>query len=176
MSNGIGEPVERKYTIRAVSMEHGTLRTELDGVLFLAKDKALPATLRYYRTMCSASRADERQLLGIDLLIERVERFQAANPEIVKVAGVEPSRVGDAIVQPNMPEKATVAQRHGKGEDTRFLVVSVPRKDFRMDLNPPQVFIDGKARRLYGDPRRDDDVLLYEDLPDGAAQALPEVS
>jgi hypothetical protein len=86
----IEESVERKYNILAQGIEHGTWHTHHDSFLFLAKDRAVPATLRFYRTQCDALGAGQDQLNGIDRLIERVERFQLLHPELVKVADVDP--------------------------------------------------------------------------------------
>ena len=95
------EAIDRKFTIDATCREHGHVFTEADAVLFLAKDKALPATLKFYREWCQRIGADERQLLGIDLLIQRVEAWQAANPDRVKIPDVDLSTAGDAIIAPN---------------------------------------------------------------------------
>lgn len=63
---------------------------------------ALPRTLRFYRDRCFELGASSEQIVGITLLIERVERFQAANPGRCKVADVDVGTpAGDAIVAPN---------------------------------------------------------------------------
>lgn len=87
----IGEAIDRKYIIRAhnASKENATEHNEYDSVLFLAKDKALPATLEFYRHECERLGATKEQILGIDLLIKRVERFQELNLDMIKVADVE---------------------------------------------------------------------------------------
>ena len=43
--NGIGEPIDRKFQIEATCQEHDHAYDEHHGVLFLAKDRAVPATL-----------------------------------------------------------------------------------------------------------------------------------
>jgi len=101
MDHSIGERLDRKYKINAMSEEHGRHHDEHDSVLFLAKDKALPDTLRYYRDRCAALGSDERQISGITLLIERVERWQAMYTDRVKVADVEPGTLGYQILKPN---------------------------------------------------------------------------
>jgi len=63
------ENVERKFQLLAVCREHGHTYTEIDSILFLAKDKALPATLRFYRDECVKLEADANQVIGVDLLI-----------------------------------------------------------------------------------------------------------
>jgi|SRR2546422_4446793 len=96
-----GERIDRKFSIQARCREHGHEHTEWTSVLFLAKDKALPATLRFYLGECRRIGADQRQLDGIILLISRVERFQAEHPGLVKIPDVDAGEQGDAIVAPN---------------------------------------------------------------------------
>lgn len=97
----IDEPVERKYNFVARSVEHQTLHTHDDAMVFLAKDRALPATLRFYREECARLGVEQRQLDGIDRLIERVEAFQVAHPGLVKVADVE-AAFAKTIAGPNV--------------------------------------------------------------------------
>lgn len=98
--NGIGEPVDRKFTFLARSSESGKTYDEQDGVVFLAKDKAVGPTLRFYREECERIGASPAQLRGVDLLIERVDRYQAANPSVLKVADIDEEK-GAHIIAPN---------------------------------------------------------------------------
>ncbi|MBI4714426.1 MAG: hypothetical protein HY760_00505 [Nitrospirae bacterium] len=84
------EPIDKKYKISAVAVEHGHPHTERDAVLFLAKDKALPVTLAFYRSRCAELGARQEQLIAIDLLIVRVMEYQDKHPEEVKVADINP--------------------------------------------------------------------------------------
>ena len=100
--NRIGEPIDRKFSISAKATEHDRpYYDEHHAVLFLAKDRALPATLTFYRYECEALGADPRQLEGIDRLRERVIAYQDANPDLVKVADVDVGSTGDAVIAPN---------------------------------------------------------------------------
>lgn len=101
-TNGIGERVDRKFRILAMSEEHGLLYDENHAVLFLAKDLAFRAILPLYLQKCAELGADERQIVALDLLIERVVRYAEANPRRIKVPDVEPGPVGDPIVAPNL--------------------------------------------------------------------------
>jgi hypothetical protein len=83
------EPIDRKFTFCATCCEHDHMHSHMDALVFLAKDKALPATLAYYRDECLTLGAKEEQIKGIDLLIERVLRYQHEHPEKVKVADVD---------------------------------------------------------------------------------------
>lgn len=94
------EPIDRKFTFFATCCEHQHLYSHMNGMVFLAKDKALPATLHFYRDECFRLGAQPEQLQGIDLLIERVMRFQAEHPDQVKVADVDVPDVS-GILDPN---------------------------------------------------------------------------
>lgn len=83
------EPIDRKYTFCAISCEHVSEHSHLDAMIFLAKDKNLPDTLRYYQNRCQETGASAEQLQALTLLIERVERFQRENPGKVKVADID---------------------------------------------------------------------------------------
>jgi hypothetical protein len=96
----IGEPIDRKFLIDARCMEHGHTHTEHDSVLFLAKDKALPATLEFYKQECIRLGAEPPQMLGVELLIERVKKWQETFSNNVRVADID-LPVGESILRPN---------------------------------------------------------------------------
>ena len=98
--NAIGEPLERKYTLVACSTQTIEQHDEHHAMVFLAKDRALPATLAFYRAECKRIGAAWEQLHALDLLIQRVERYQAAYQDRVKTPDVDPVR-GAAILNPN---------------------------------------------------------------------------
>lgn len=100
MIKNIGESIDRKFKIEAKCIEHGHIHSDFDSVLFLAKDKALPSTLRFYRDKCRELGADPQQIEGITLLIERVEKWQRAHPRHVKVADID-LPAGESIIAPN---------------------------------------------------------------------------
>lgn len=80
--------LDRKFKINAECIAHGHQYNENNAVLFLAKDKALPNTLRYYYEECYRLGAAQSQLEAIQLLIKRVDEWQHNNP--TKVPDVEP--------------------------------------------------------------------------------------
>ena len=94
------ENIDRKYQISAISVEHGHPHSEADSVLFLAKDKALIPTLQFYFDECTKLEADINQLIGIKLLIERVQRWQLENIDKLKVADINLPE-GQDIIAPN---------------------------------------------------------------------------
>lgn len=69
-------PIDWKYDIKAVNPCSGNTHDEFDSVLFLAKDKAVPAMLKTYRAECVALGANQAHLEAIDLLIIRVDNYQ----------------------------------------------------------------------------------------------------
>lgn len=85
----MNEPIDRKFTFTAACCEHGHEHSHFDAMIFLAKDKLLPDTLRYYQNRCQEEGASAEQLQGIGLLIERVQLWQAAHPDRIKIADVD---------------------------------------------------------------------------------------
>ena len=68
--------IDRKYKIHAVNPCSGNTHSEYDSILFLAKDKAVPAMLRAYLKESEALGANPAHLESIGLLIGRVEQYQ----------------------------------------------------------------------------------------------------
>ena len=69
--------IDRKFQILAVNPANGHIYTERNAMLLCAKDKAVPAALKAYREECIEIGADPVHIESIDLLIQRVESFQA---------------------------------------------------------------------------------------------------
>lgn len=70
------ETIDRKFKILAINPCNGHTYTEKDSLLLCAKDKAVPHALRAYRDACVRIGANKQHLESIDLLIERVEKYQ----------------------------------------------------------------------------------------------------
>ncbi len=85
----MNEPIDRKFTFAAICCEHGHEHSHMDAMVFLAKDRALPQTLVYYRDECQALGAKPEQIQCIDLLIQRVLRYQHEHRDKIKVADVD---------------------------------------------------------------------------------------
>lgn len=62
-------------------------------VVFLARDKAFLPTLRYYRRECEHLGAADPQLAAVDNLIARVEAWQKAHPDEMKLPDVDPGEL-----------------------------------------------------------------------------------
>lgn len=71
--------IDRKFNFIAINPINRHVYTQDNGVVFVAKDKALPATLKFYREECKRLGSNPEHLESIDLLIKRVEEFQANN-------------------------------------------------------------------------------------------------
>ena len=69
--------IDRKYKFLAVNPCSGNIHTEDDAVVFLAKDKALPYALEEYYRQCKRLQCDESHLESINLLMSRVDNYQA---------------------------------------------------------------------------------------------------
>lgn len=69
--------IDRKFKINAVNpCKPDKPHTERDSILFLAKDRALPATLDAYMEECRRIGADEVHIEAISLMRERVVDYQ----------------------------------------------------------------------------------------------------
>ena len=68
--------IDRKYKIHAVNPCSRNTHDEHDSILFLAKDKAVPAMLRAYLSESEKLGANHAHLESIELLIGRVEQYQ----------------------------------------------------------------------------------------------------
>ena len=87
------EVIDRKFKILAVNPINGHIYTEANAVLLCAKDKAVPAALSAYRDECLAIGAEAGHIASIELLIERVQRYQR------DVESRIPDTVGDELAR-----------------------------------------------------------------------------
>ncbi|MFZ5760963.1 MAG: hypothetical protein ACOY32_15205 [Thermodesulfobacteriota bacterium] len=69
--------IDWKYKIKAVNPCSGNEHTEDDSILFLAKDKAVPAMLRAYAAECERMGTNQAHLDSIRLLMARVDDYQS---------------------------------------------------------------------------------------------------
>lgn len=91
--------IDLKYDFTARSVSSGHIYGPESAIVFLARDRALPRTLVGYRTACKDLDADERQVIAVSRLIERVTAYQHDHPDLVKVADVPHGPLGNAIVE-----------------------------------------------------------------------------
>ena len=82
------ECIDRKYRFKAVSVASGKQHTQSDAVLFLAKDKLLPALLDKYIELCRDNGVGDTQIKGVELLMDRVLTYQLRNINKVRLPDV----------------------------------------------------------------------------------------
>ena len=97
------EPIDRKFMISATpwNNEGAHPYTEFTSVLFLAKDVLLVPLLEYYLRLCGQYHVDDAQTKGVRLLIGRVEAWQKANLDKLKLPDVDPGPEADRVCAPN---------------------------------------------------------------------------
>lgn len=107
------ERIDRKFEFGAINPINGKTYSEKDGVVFLAKDNAVPATLRFYREECERQGAALGQLEAVDSLVERIDRFRLEHPELCKVADVS---AGEIEAMRDQPGEGTPEPTEDPGE------------------------------------------------------------
>jgi hypothetical protein len=70
------EIIDRKFLFLAINPFNRHMYTEKNAMVFCAKDKALPATLNFYREECKRIGAGEDHILSVGLLLDRVMEYQ----------------------------------------------------------------------------------------------------
>jgi hypothetical protein len=107
-------PIDSKFIIHAKHATHRYLATHEDAMIFLARDAALPATLRAYREECERLGSDEAQLRSIDALIGRVDEFQGihgsrvayiVNPDPTAEVSVEAAPLEESTQEEQTPQE-----------------------------------------------------------------------
>ena len=93
--------VDRKFRFRATSVKSGKKYTQKNAIVFLVKDALLPDMLDNYLALCSQRGADERQLLGLRLLKDRVMKWQRANEKKVHMPDVQKGEEEKRVCKPN---------------------------------------------------------------------------
>lgn len=95
------EALDRKFKFTAVSNKSGKTYTEKDAIIFLAKDSLLPNLLDHYVGLCSQAGVDERQMLGVKLLKDRVLTWQRKNIKKVHKPDIESGKEEKRVCKPN---------------------------------------------------------------------------
>lgn len=78
-------PNPEKYAGEVWKVDDGESIPDGEWILFRVKDRALPATLFHYHQICLHLGASRDYLDGILALADRVEEWQLAHPDEVKV-------------------------------------------------------------------------------------------
>ena len=95
------ECIDRKFKFTAISNKSGRKYTEKNALVFLVKDSLLPNMLDKYIELCGQAQVDERQLLGMQLLKDRVMEYQRKYPKKVKKPDVAEGREEKRVCKAN---------------------------------------------------------------------------
>lgn len=79
------EKLDAKFSGVVVKVKDGTIVSDDEYVVFLAKDTAFANILPTYRAECVDLGADQEQIAAVDRMIERLRRWRQANPHRLKV-------------------------------------------------------------------------------------------
>jgi hypothetical protein len=94
------ESIDRKHTFLAVNEGNGNVYTDKEGIILLAKDDAVLPTLNFYLEECKRIGAGDEQIAGVELLIARVSRWRAENPDACKKPDISLGKEADIVLSP----------------------------------------------------------------------------
>jgi hypothetical protein len=84
-----GEVLDRKFSFIATNRANGKSFTEADGVLLLAKDDLVPATLEFYLSLVRREKGVQCiEAQGLVQLIERVAKWRETNADLCKLPDI----------------------------------------------------------------------------------------
>lgn len=86
--------LDAKFYGEIRKVKDDSLVPEDEYIVFLAKDNAVPAMLRFYRDECVRLGADLVQVSAVDRMIGRADAWRAAFPERCKV----PDAAGEKLL------------------------------------------------------------------------------
>lgn len=86
--------LDAKFSGVIFKIKDGSIVTDDEYVVFLAKDDAFAETIRFYREACYRLGSDQAQLDAVDRMIGRLDDWRAANPHRLKV----PDAKGEKLV------------------------------------------------------------------------------
>jgi|TARA_Y100000296_G_C4936154_1_gene139111 hypothetical protein len=95
------EDLDRKFEFVARHTTKGSAVTHREAIVFLAKDNIVPSMLVFYRDECEKQGVSKVQLHGINLLIERVDRWRAENKKQLKLPDVDAGREHEQVCKVN---------------------------------------------------------------------------
>lgn len=85
--------LDAKFHGVIVKNKDGSIVPQDQWVVFLAKDDAFPATLRFYRSECEKLGACSAQLDAVDDMIDRLDTWRAENNNLCKTPDVHPGEL-----------------------------------------------------------------------------------
>ena len=87
------ERLDGKFQGTITKNKNGEVVPPDEFMVFLAKDNAFPATLRFYRDECERKGAGLAQLQAVDEAIARLHQWRQANPHRLKTPDVEAGEI-----------------------------------------------------------------------------------
>lgn len=98
------EDLDRKFIFTATKTKDGVTVTQKEAIIFLAKDNLLIPTLTYYKELCIRSGASDEQVVGVDLLINRVLTWRNCNQDKLKYPDIGDEEA-EYVCKPNKPKE-----------------------------------------------------------------------
>jgi hypothetical protein len=77
--------LDAKFYAAVHKVKDGKSVPDDEWMIFLAKDNAFPATLRFYLNECRQLGADDEHCESVERTIRRLDEWRAANPDRCKV-------------------------------------------------------------------------------------------
>ena len=97
----IGDSLDRKHKFLAVNNSNGKSYNDTEGIIFLAKDDCVPNMIRFYIEELERLGAKENQIMGAELMLDRVLKWRQHNPDQCKLPDVNPGEEEDLVLKPN---------------------------------------------------------------------------
>lgn len=83
------KPLDGKFYGVVVRHKDNQIEPPDGWMVFVARDNALPDTLKFYKGKCIELGAGHEQIAAIDVLISRVAEWRTKNPDKLKVPDVQ---------------------------------------------------------------------------------------
>lgn len=88
------QKLDAKFSGVIFKIKNGSIVPDDEYMVFLSKDAAFPATLRFYRDECARLGAEMEQLEAVDRALARLYSWRDANMNRIKV----PDAKGEKLV------------------------------------------------------------------------------
>ena len=85
--------LDGKFHGVVVKNKNQTIVPQDQWMVFLAKDNAVPAMLKFYEAECARLGAEPEQLQAVREMRERVMAWRAENPQLCKTPDVQPGEI-----------------------------------------------------------------------------------
>lgn len=85
--------LDGKFRGTVIKTKNHQVVSQDQWMVFLAKDNAVPAMLAFYEAECLRQGAEPAQIEAVARLRRRVDAWRVENPQLCKVADVEPGEI-----------------------------------------------------------------------------------